>query len=730
MSTGHPQIISWGHDADGIVTLTIDDPAQQTNTMSDAMATALRESVARIEREKDTVTGVILASGKDTFFAGGDLKVLRDARPQDIGTISENLDHFKESFRRLETLGRPVVAAINGTALGGGFEVALAAHHRIALNAKGILLGLPEVTFGVLPGAGGVTRVTRLLGVCEAVQNVVGRGQRMKPFDALRVGIIDAVVDTKAEMTAAAKAWIAANPDAAQPWDRPGYELPGGTPSSPILAAHLPAYPAAIRQQFKGAPAPAAIAVLATAVEGAQVDIDTAFAIETRYCANLICGQISTNLIKALFFDLNAVNKGAARPQGFPVRTVSRVAVLGAGMMGAAIAYVVAQAGIDVVLRDVTLEAANRGKDHSRALLDIAVAKGRLEESGRDAVLDRILATDNISDIQGADLVVEAVFEDLELKKKVLAQAESYVSADALLASNTSALPIGAIADAVSRPADVIGLHFFSPVDKMPLVEIVVGESTSEGTLARALDFAGQIRKTPIVVKDTYGFYANRVLAKFVDEALSLVVEGMHPASAEQAAVQAGFPIGALGLFDEINMKTIAKIRAGFIADAADRGIEFVPSKSYSLVDRMLGEFGRPGRLEGRGFYDYDEPGGKRLGLWPRLAEEYTRADVTLPFDDAKERMLVAAAIEAFRCYDEGVIASVAEANIGSILGIGYPAWTGGALQYINQFGDDASSRGPTRFVARADELRASYGNRFMVPDALRTHAAENTALQ
>ncbi|NLE79653.1 MAG: 3-hydroxyacyl-CoA dehydrogenase [Rhodococcus sp.] len=719
-STVKNTVIGWAQDAEGIVTLTIDDPGQATNTMTDEMAVALRAAVERLEAEKESVTGVVVTSGKDTFFAGGDLNRLMTAGPDDVDDISAGLDHFKESFRRLETLGRPVVAAVNGTALGGGLEVALAAHHRIALDKKGSLLGLPEVTLGVLPGAGGVTRTVRMLGIVPAVLNVVGQGQRMKPAKALKVGIVDEVVATEQEMLDRARDWIRENPDAAQPWDRKGYKIPGGTPSSAALAAQLPAVPANVRKQLKGAPMPAPIAVLSTAVEGAQVDVDTAFAIETRYCANLICGQISANMIKALFFDLNAVNKGASRPADIPVRKAEKVAVLGAGMMGAAIAYVTAQAGVDVVLRDVTTEAAERGKDYSRRLLDGALAKGRIDEAKHAAVLDRIHATGDIADVAGADFVIEAVFEDVELKKKVLAEVAAVAADDALLASNTSALPIAEMAGAVSRPGDVIGLHFFSPVDKMPLLEIVVGENTSDEALARAVDFARQIRKTPIVVKDAYGFYANRVIAKFVDEALSLVAEGMHPASAEQATLQAGFPAGALTLFDEINMKTIAKIRQGFIADAAERGVEFVTSPSYPLVDRMLGEFDRPGRLEGRGFYEYEGPGGARLGLWPKLAAEYHRPEVEIPFEDAKERMLVAAALEAYRCYDEGVVRTVAEANIGSIMGIGYPAWTGGALQYINQYAGETAG-----FVARADELRARYGDRFLVPDGLRALAAE-----
>lgn len=721
MTTSLSPAISWDIDDDRILVLTIDDRERPTNTMTATVEASLRATVERLEAEADTYDGVVVTSGKDTFFAGGDLNRLMEAGAADVAAVASELDAWKSSFRRLETLGKPVVAALNGTALGGGFELALACHHRIVLDKPGVLIGLPEVGFGLLPGAGGVTRVVRMLGIADAMVNVVGQGQRMKPAKALQVGIVDEVVVTPEALMDRAKTWARTNPDAAQPWDRAGYKIPGGTPTTPALAANLPAFPANLRKQLNGSPLPAPIAVLSAAVEGAQVDIDTAFAIETRYCAHLICGQVSTNMIKTFFFDLNSVNKGSARPAHVPTRNADKVAVLGAGMMGAAIAYVTAQAGIEVVLRDVTLDAAERGKQYARSLLDAAVSKGRIDASSRDDVLARIHATADIADVKGADLVIEAVFEDLQLKKKVLAEVAEFASEDALLASNTSALPIAAMATAVERPGDVIGLHFFSPVDKMPLLEIVVGENTTDETLARALDFARQIRKTPIVVKDVYGFYANRVISKFVDEALSLVAEGMHPASAEQAALQAGFPAGALTLFDEINMKTIAKVRAGFIADAEARGVDWVPSASYPLVDRMLHEWDRPGRLEGRGFYEYDGPGGKRLGLWSTLAAEYHRPDVDIPFEDAKDRMLVAASLEAVRCLDEGVIGSAEEANVGSILGIGYPAWTGGAIQYVNQY-----NGGTSGFVARADELRARYGDRFVVPDSLRKLAADN----
>lgn len=708
----------WELGADRVLVLVMDDPGRSTNTMTDRCIADLNVTVKRLVAEKDTYDGVILTSAKDTFFAGGDLNILMNAGPDDVAEVSAGLDAYKAAFRVLETLGKPVVAAINGTALGGGFEFALATHHRIALDKSGSLLGLPEVTFGVLPGAGGVTRVVRMLGIVDAFTKVVGQGPKMSPAKALAVGIVDQVVTTEEEMFEAARTWITANPDAAQPWDRPGYRIPGGTPSQPGLAGMLPALPANVRKQLKGAPMPAPIAVLSTAVEGAQVDIDAAFAIETRYCAGLICGQVSTNVIKALFFDLNSIAKGASRPEGFPVRRAERVAVLGAGMMGAAIAYVTAQSGAHVVLRDVTLEAAERGKDYSRGLLDQAVAKGRITQEKRDEVLGRIRATQDVADVKGSDVVIEAVFEDLDLKKQVLAEIQELVADDALIATNTSALPLTDMAVAMDRPGDFMGLHFFSPVDRMPLLEIVVGENTSDAALARAFDFAQQIRKTPIAVKDVYAFYANRVITQYADQALSMLAEGVHPASIEQAATQAGFPVGPLALLDEVNLKTTLKIQRGAMAATAAEGTTYVETPGTPVQQRMVEELDRPGRLAGRGFYDYAEDGG-RLGLWPQLITEYHRPDVGMPFDDLKERMLVAGALEAVRCYEDGIVRTVADANIGSIYGIGFPVWTGGALQYVSQY-----DGGPAGFMARADELRAKYGERFAVPDALRDRVA------
>ncbi|MFL6108065.1 MAG: 3-hydroxyacyl-CoA dehydrogenase NAD-binding domain-containing protein [Marmoricola sp.] len=708
-------MFEWDLGEDRVLVLTMNDPDKSANTMNDRCIRDFAATLDRLEAELDTFDGVILTSAKDAFFAGGDLNMLMNAGPDDLSAIAAGLDAYKSCFRRLETLGKPVVAAINGTALGGGFEFALATHHRIALDSPGSRIGLPEVTLGLLPGAGGVTRTVRLLGVVNAILNVVGRGQRMRPSKALEVGIVDEVVATADEMHARARAWITENPDAAQPWDRKGYKIPGGTPASPGLAANLPAFPANIRKQLKGAPMPAPVAVLAVAVEGAQVDLETAFAIETRYCAGLVCGKTSGNMIKALFFDMNEVSSGSGRPTGIPRQRFDMVAVLGAGMMGAAIAYVVAMAGVNVVLRDVTTEAAERGKGYARHLLDDAVAKGRLSESTRAQVLDRIVATDNIADIKGADLVIEAVFEDLDLKRQVLSEAEEYIATHALIASNTSALPLSEMAHGLQRPGGFVGMHFFSPVDKMQLLEIVVGESTSEDALARALDFAGLIGKVPIVVKDVYAFYANRVIFQFMEQALAMLSEGANPSSIEQAATQAGFPVGALALLDEINLLTVQKIYRGF--EQQNHSTSPARTLGGAMIDRMVGEFGRPGRARGAGFYDYAADGG-RVGLWPALTDVVAGPNTRIPFEDMVERLLIAAAVEAAHCFEDGVVSSVAEANVGSILGIGYPVWTGGALQYINQY-----EGGPAGFVARADALNERYGPGFEVPQALRDRA-------
>jgi 3-hydroxyacyl-CoA dehydrogenase/enoyl-CoA hydratase/3-hydroxybutyryl-CoA epimerase len=696
---------------DGIVILTLDDPNQSANTMNEAYVHSMGATVDRLENEREDIKGVILTSAKKTFFAGGDLNDLIRADKEHSEEILEGLRVIKGQLRRLEQLGRPVVAAINGAALGGGLEIAMATHHRIVVDSTKIELGQPEVQLGLLPGAGGIVRSVRKLGIVNALMGVMMQGQRLKPAKALEIGLVDELVATPEDLIPAAKKWIAENPEAQQPWDVKGYKIPGGTPSTPALAQNLPAFPANLRKQLKGANYPAPLAIMAAAVEGAQVDFDNAIEIEGRYFVDLVTGQVSKNMIQAFFFDLQRVNGDRDRPESIEPTEVKKVVVLGAGMMGAAIAYVCAKAGIEVVLKDVSQEAADRGKGYTQTLNEKAIAKGRVTQEKADALLARITATDDPAKADGADLVIEAVFEDPAVKKQVFGEIEPHLLPDALLGSNTSTLPITGLSENVSRPADFIGLHFFSPVDKMPLLEIIKGEQTSDETLYRALDLAKQIKKTPIVVNDSRGFFTSRVIGTFINEGIAMLTEGVPAPSIEQASSQAGYPAPVLQLSDELNLKLMRKIRnAAKEAQATGSGWDAHPSEQ--VIDRMLDEFDRPGKLEGKGFYEYAD--GKRTGLWSGLKGAFGGENLDVPFRDLQERMLFIEAIETVKCVDEKVIESVADANIGSIFGIGFPGWTGGVLQYINGY-----EGGLPGFVARARELAAAYGDRFEPPASL-----------
>ncbi|TQK50788.1 3-hydroxyacyl-CoA dehydrogenase/enoyl-CoA hydratase/3-hydroxybutyryl-CoA epimerase [Streptomyces sp. SLBN-118] len=710
--------IRWEQDETGIVTLVLDDPNQSANTMNQAFRASIAAIADRAEAEKDSIRGIIYTSAKKTFFAGGDLKDMIKVGPEQAQQAFDTGTAIKNSLRRIETLGKPVVAAINGAALGGGYEIALASHHRVALDAPGSKIGLPEVTLGLLPAGGGVTRTVRLMGIADALLKVLLQGTQYSPQRALENGLVHEVAATTEEMLAKARAFIDANPESQQPWDVKGYKIPGGTPSNPRFAANLPAFPANLKKQTAGAPYPAPRNILAAAVEGSQVDFETALTIEARYFTELVTGQISKNMIQAFFFDLQAVNSGANRPGGIEPRPVRKVAVLGAGMMGAGIAYSCARAGIDVVLKDVTGEAAQKGKAYSEKLLDKALSRGRTTEAKRDALLARITPTADPADLAGCDAVIEAVFEDTALKHKVFQEIQDVIEPDALLCSNTSTLPITVLAEGVSRPADFIGLHFFSPVDKMPLVEIIKGERTGDEALARAFDLVRQINKTPIVVNDSRGFFTSRVIGQFINEGVAMVGEGVDPVSVEQAAAQAGYPAKVLSLMDELTLTLPRKIRNETRRAVEETGGTWAGHPADAVIDRMVDEFGRTGRSGGAGFYEYGQDG-KRAGLWPGLREHFAKPDVDVPFTDMKERMLFSEALDSVRCLEEDVLTSVADANIGSIMGIGFPAWTGGVLQYINGY-----EGGLPGFVARARELAERYGERFE-PPALLVEKAE-----
>ncbi|WP_372876824.1 3-hydroxyacyl-CoA dehydrogenase NAD-binding domain-containing protein [Pseudomonas sp.] len=700
---------------DAIVVLTIDMPGQSANTMNAEYRAAMGKVVARLEAEKDSIAGVIVTSAKQTFFAGGDLNELIKVGKADAKPFYDMILTLKGQLRRLETLGKPVVAAINGAALGGGWEICLACHRRIALDSSRVQLGLPEVTLGLLPGGGGVVRMVRLLGLEKALPYLL-EGKKVRPDAALKAGLIHELASDKDDLLAKARAWILANPNAGQPWDMPGYKIPGGTPASPNVAQMLAIAPSILRDKTKGCfPAPEKI--MCAAVEGAQVDFDTAQIIEARYFTELVTGQVAKNMIGTFWFQLNQINAGGSRPQGFAPYVTRKVGVLGAGMMGAGIAYVSAVAGIEVVLKDVSLEAAEKGKSYSAKLLEKKVGRGQMSADKRDGILARITATDKDADFAGCDLIIEAVFEDRDLKANVTAAAERAALAEALIASNTSTLPITGLATAVQKQDKFIGLHFFSPVDKMPLVEIIRGERTSDESLARGFDYVMQINKTPIVVNDRRGFFTSRVFGTFTNEGIAMLGEGVSAALIENEARKAGMPVGPLAISDEVSLSLMNHIRQQTLKDLAEEGKSIAPHPAFAVIELMLNEYKRPGKAAGVGFYEY--PAGGKKYLWPQLKTRFEKPDAQISPQDVRDRLLFIQAIETVRCVEEGVLESVADANIGSIFGIGFAAWTGGALQFINQYGI-------RDFVARAQYLAEQYGERFLPPALLLQRAARN----
>ncbi len=699
---------------DQIVVLTLDMPGQSANTMNAAYREAMAATVARLEAEKDSIAGVIITSAKKTFFAGGDLNELIKVDKAHAKEFYASVRVLKAQLRRLETLGKPVVAAINGAALGGGWEICLACHYRVALDDKSVQLGLPEVTLGLLPGGGGVVRMVRLLGLEKALPYLL-EGKKIRPQQALQAGLINELAADRTELLAKSRAWILANPQARQPWDNKAYQIPGGTPSNPKVAQMLAIAPSILRSKTNGCfPAPEKI--LCAAVEGAQVDFDTAHLIETRYFTELVTGQVAKNMIGTFWFQLNQINAGSSRPQGFAPYVTRKVGVLGAGMMGAGIAYASACAGIDVVLKDIDLAAAEKGKAHSAALLDKKVSRGQLTAEQRENTLARIHPTQDDADLAGCDLIIEAVFEDRELKARVSAAAQRVVGADAVITSNTSTLPISGLATAVPDQGKFIGLHFFSPVDKMPLVEIIKGAHTSDETLARGFDFVLQINKTPIVVNDSRGFFTSRVFGTFTNEGIAMLGEGVAAPMIETEARKAGMPVGPLAVSDEVSLSLMSHIRQQTVKDLQAEGKAVPTHPATAVIDLLVNEYKRMGKAAGGGFYEY--PAGGQKHLWPELKSRFEQPGQQISPQDIRDRLLFIQAIETVRCVEEGVLMSTADANVGSIFGIGFAAWSGGALQFINQYGLND-------FIARARYLAEQYGDRFTPPALLLEKAAQ-----
>jgi 3-hydroxyacyl-CoA dehydrogenase/enoyl-CoA hydratase/3-hydroxybutyryl-CoA epimerase len=707
--------IHYSRSDDGIVTLTFDAPDQSVNTMSDAMRESFAQCVQRLAAEKDALAGVILASAKDTFFAGGDLKRLYVMQPADAQKLFDATELGKQTLRRLETLGKPVVAALGGTALGGGFEIALACHHRIALDKPKAQFGLPEATLGLMPGAGGVVRLTRLLGLAAA-QPYLQDSQLMSPAEALKRGLIHELASTPEDMMQRARAWIAAHPSSQQPWDRPGFAPPGGWNDAPEPKRWIATAAAQVRAKTKGCyPAPEAI--VCASVEGMQVDFDTASRIETRYFIKLVTGPVAKSIIKTFWFRANEIKAGEQRPKGVPKAEIKTLAVLGAGMMGKGIAYVAASRGIDVWVKDASRAQAEGARAQADKLLSKRVEKGEIDEARRQAILARIHAAERDEELAHVDMVVEAVPENPALKADITKALEPLLRNEAIWASNTSTLPITGLAQSSTRPRRFIGTHFFSPVHRMQLVEVIKGKQTADETLAQTLDFVMQIGKTPIVVNDSRGFFTSRVFSTFTREGVAMLGEGQEPAAIEAAAMLAGFPVGPLAVLDEVSLSLSYNNRLETLKAFAAEGRPLPPHGADRVMERMLDEFGRKGRAAGGGFYDYPASGPKVF--WPGLKQHFLKPEAQMPQQDKIDRLLFCMAIESVRILQEGVLETAGDGNIGSVLGIGFPRWTGGVFQFLNQYG-------LTQAVQRAEYLAQHYGERFAPPPLLREKAARN----
>ena len=680
----------------------------------------------------DTVKGIIITSAKPEFVAGADLKMIlrhNNGDPREMLKVSTRLNRI---FRAMEVNGKPVVAAINGTALGGGYEICLASHYRVALDngtsARPTQIGLVEVTIGLLPGGGGTQRLPRMIGM-QAALMLITEGKKIGVHDAKNQGLIDDIAPTPEAMMQMARDFIAANPNPIKPWDqvdkktgkivaRDNFKVPGGNVQSPVGAQIFTAGTAMLMDKTKGN-YPAPLAIMACVYEGLQVNIDRALMIEARHFVKMATSKVAKSLIVTMFLGMNEANKGASRPKDQPKTDVKKVGILGAGMMGAGIAYVSAQAGIKVVLKDVSLEAAEKGKDYSRGLLRKGVERGKVDPLKVDGILNRIKPTADYADLEGCDLIIEAVFEKQELKAAVTKEAEpmlaqNHAMARGVFASNTSTLPITGLAEASAHPENFIGIHFFSPVDKMMLVEIIMGKQTSDYALAVAIDYTRKIRKTPIVVNDSRGFYTSRCFGTYTAEGMELLKDGVSPILIENAGKDAGMPVGPLAVHDEVALDLSLKV----MTESIKAGVMSANEPTYQMVQKM-NEIGRIGKKAKAGFYDYPEGatsvGGQKT-LWPGLNELYPVSEDQPNRAEVKTRLLYRQAIEAVRCFEEGVVRTKLDGDLGSILAWGFPAYTGGALSFVDFVGVET-------FVQTCDRLADAYGERFRPTEKLREQA-------
>ncbi len=711
-------------DSDGIIELVMDQPNQKVNTLGDEFIEAMSQAVNDIAAQKDNIKGVYVRSGKPTFFGGGDLNKLlempTEMTPEEATSAFEGIMNAKASLRQLETLGIPVAVGLNGAALGGGFEIALACHYRVAV--KDASMGLPEAQLGLMPGADGVVRMTRMHGLTNAV-TYISQGKQFKGEKALEKQYCDELADSEEDMHKKAKAWILANPEAQQPWDKPGFKIPGGSPADKEIDQGLQGLlffgPVSVMTNTWGN-FPAAKAIFACISDVARVDFETAQKIEARYFLTLMRSNVAKNMISTFFFQMNALKAGASRPSfdTVPKTDCKKLGILGAGQMGAGIAFAAAKTGIEVVLKDISQENADKGKAYAQSVCEKLVSKGRMDEAKQASILGLIKPSADAADLAGCDIVVEAVFEDRKIKAIVTQETEAVTDASSVFASNTSSLPITGLAEASSRPENFIGMHFFSPAEKMPLVEIIKGDKTTDEALAKAFDLAIKLGKNPIVVNDGEGFFTTRVIATTIQQGAEMVLEGINPVVIENAAKQNGSPVGPLAAIDEISQATAYKNGQQMKADKEVRGEKVEDNPASILVGKMVEDFDRKGKVFGGGYYDYPEGGKKHI--WPGMKEHFApNGYKEIPFEDVQDRLTFCQALEAVRTMEDNVVFAAADGNIGSIMGIGYPAQTGGVFQHINSYGVKA-------FAERAEYLYQNYGDAFKVPVLLLEKAEKN----
>ncbi len=712
-------------DSDGIALITFDVPGRSMNTITASVVRDLYELAGKIKTD-DAIKGAVFASGKESgFCAGADLGemnergVATDAKPKSedekLKAQFERGFGLNKVYRELETCGKPLAVAIEGLALGGGLELCLACHYRVASDNPKIKLGLPESKVGLLPGAGGTQRLPRLIGVQNAAMMIL-QGQDKSPQEAKGLGFVNEVVPA-GKTIEAAKAWIKTKPSAIAPWDVKGYKVKDG-PYTPGGAMASIGGNAMVSKQTN-LNYPAQRNILSCIFEGVQVPIDAALRIESRYFLKTAATPQAKGMIRTLFVSMQALGKGANRPDGFPQYNIKKVAVLGAGLMGAGIAYVQAKAGIETILLDVSQESADKGKAYSQRIVDKDISRGKTTKEKGDALLALIKPSTDYSLIQGADLVVEAVFENPALKADVTKKAEAHLGDTAVFGSNTSTLPITGLAEASVRPANFIGIHFFSPVERMGLVELIVGAKTTKETLAKAIDYVVKIRKTPITVNDHRGFYTSRCFGTYPQEGIEMLMEGIAPAIIENVGRQAGMPMGPLEVSDSVGLDTALKIGK---ANAELNQQDYKKDPRAALLSWIVEDKGRVGRKGAKGYYEYGEDG-KPTRIWPGLSERIEVKVKECPPELKQEltkRFLVRQCIEVARCFEEGVITDPRDADVGSILAWGFAPYTGGAISYIDLFW------GSKKFVEEADRLADAYGERFRPNKLLRDMAAKN----